>query len=84
MPETSLSQLRTFIRRNFGMFELFLILFTILLYFESSWLHAVHIVMYDQTGSKSILTRKLSARFARASKFLAPAESFQTVSDNPS
>ena len=27
-------------------------------------------------------TRKLSARFARASTFLAPAESFLTTSDN--
>ena len=30
-----------------------------------------------------IQTRKLSARFARASTFLAPAESFQRISDDP-
>ena len=29
-----------------------------------------------------LYTRKLSARFARASTFLAPAESFLTTSDN--
>ena len=29
------------------------------------------------------LTVKLSARFARASTFLAPAESFQRISDDP-
>ena len=28
-------------------------------------------------------TRKLSARFARASTFLAPAESSQRISDDP-
>ena len=28
-------------------------------------------------------TRKLSARFTRASTFLAPAESFQRISDDP-
>ena len=35
------------------------------------------------TITDSLGTRKLSARFARASTFLAPAKDFQRISHNP-
>ena len=44
---------------------------------------AVEIVDINWRYLDFFQTRKLSARFARASTFLAPAESYQRISDDP-
>ena len=41
------------------------------------------IIKLSELSSHLAYTRKLSARFARASTFLAPAKSFQRISHNP-